>query len=293
LEKLILFSPITFFLLYFTTVGHHFYLDNPKSDEIVLSGLPASELFPEYLAAPNMPKTSLKINTYRQSNIPDISDLRYGITVGGTVGTARIHPRSNPEKGIQHDLGASIYTQYDLGKNLDNIGWDGFIQNVISFTVTDKISMRFGMHHFSSHLGDEYIESYGRTRINYTRNEHILSLSYKMNDLFRFYGEIGHPYNTNTAVENQSMRYQVGAELTYLWNNKKSQRGYYLATDWQTLNEARWRLNANTQIGIMFKFPDTGRIGRFGFEHYIGAAQIREFYQQREEHIAFTILLNI
>ena len=58
-----------------------------------------------------------------------------------------------------------------------------------------RVSIKVASRHASSHVGDEYAERTGRTRIVYTRNELAGGISQKIDDWWRAYGEVGWGYS--------------------------------------------------------------------------------------------------
>lgn len=105
-------------------------------------------LYPHYIANPVRSTFSFQAMKFSNSDIPQSGDQRFGINMGANLGLVRLHPENNPD-----------------------VGWDGHYALFLDYRHSKKIAYRLGIHHTSSHIGDEYIERTGRQRINYTRQE--------------------------------------------------------------------------------------------------------------------------
>ena len=68
--------------------------------------LPATDLYPSYMAAPREPRFALKIMSMTRRGIEQTPRSRLGTWVGGSVGLFRVHPAGQSGRGFQLQLGA-------------------------------------------------------------------------------------------------------------------------------------------------------------------------------------------
>ena len=156
---------------------------------------PAANLYPRYVADPRASRFNIMAIRASSSEIPDSGKSRTGLTVGGRYGLVRWGAPGASGKATQLDVEASILGRFDNEHSLDNLGWDGFYGMGLSWRPADRLCLRAGVHHDSSHVGDEYAERTGRLRIDYTREEVSLGASVELSKRWRAYSEMGWAYH--------------------------------------------------------------------------------------------------
>jgi hypothetical protein len=210
--------------------------------------------------------------------------------MGGILGLARLHPEGHPELGWQLSLEAGFRGQFDTGYSEDNIGWDGHYALYLDYRHSRKIAYRFGMHHTSSHVGDEYAERTGRLRINYTRQEFRLAALWDFRPDWQTYLELARAYDQRNETLQRAGRAEVG--LQYEKASLFTPRiGAYAAIDISAYEENDWQRNTTLQVGI--SWPSQERRWRFGIEYYDGRSQLGEFFQQHEKYFSLGLWLDI
>lgn len=247
---------------------------------------PATELYPRSIADPRRPGLSVTYGHFTRSEIADAGDSRLGIRMGGSYGLLRLHPVGEPDRGFQLDAAASFLGQFDLDHSLDNIGWDGLYGLFFTWADGGGWALKFGAHHDSSHVGDEYAERTGRRRIGYTREEAVLGVSRQFSGRWRLYGEAGRAYHRSNKELMDLWRGQVGLEYEpprRLWDGRM---GWYAAADCSFFQERDWRGNIALQLGLVIPRDDIGRRYRFGVEYYRGRSVIGEFFQNDEASLS-------
>lgn len=279
LQLLFLYPSLFILLSNFETVDHLLYGDN---SEVTLTFSPVDKIYRPYKADPRYPRNIAKILEYTSSNIDNVKSTRYEIGLGGMFSVARYHSVSNSKKAVQLDIGASIYSEYDVYNSLDNIGWDGVIATNLSFYIDKGLYGKLGVLHISSHLGDEYIQETGRERIHYTRNEYNAGISLEKD--MRYYLEIGYGYGKNAASLESEWRFQIGADYEFNYVLFKYYRPFF-ALDAQSYEEDRYRLSNSIQLGMLTKKEKQGREFRVALEYYNGKAKVREFFPKKEESV--------
>ena len=252
---------------------------------------PEGDLYPVYIADPHHSGFMMQLMSFERVEIFDSGKDRFGLKLGGRFGLLRVHPAGAPERGLQVSLEAGFLGQFDIDNSQDNIGWDGVYGLIFSLRMNEILAFRFGVHHTSSHVGDEYAERTGRLRINYTREEFLAGVSGEIGDRWRVYGEAAYGYELRTEAIQEPGRVQLGAEYEsapMVWNNRVS---WYAATDGSAYEERDWDINISVQAG--FAMRTNGRTWRFGIEHYDGRSLIGEFFQNDERYTALGLWLNL
>ena len=253
---------------------------------------PTSKLMPRYLADTHFPRMQLGRAYVQNNSIPDTGSNRLDNSTGAMFGVLRIHPQNYPDRGVQFDFGAAAFNQFDMDNSLDNIGWDGVIQVLLTWTIGEHWAARTGLFHVSSHIGDEYITKTDNVRVGYTRNERIIGISYQSDYGLRTYGEVGWAYEMHDPIVQRRWRLQWGIEyIKYqVWANFI---GWFAAIDIKSFEENNWLLTRNSQLGLILKFGGGGSIMRIGIEYYAGRARAWEFFNKRQKQLMVGMWLDL
>jgi hypothetical protein len=247
---------------------------------------PATELYPRSIADPHRPGFAVAYGHFTRSEITGAGNNRLDIRIGGSYGLLRLHPVGEPDRGFQLDAGANFLGQFDLDNSLDNIGWDGLYGLFLTWADGGDWALKFGAHHDSSHVGDEYAERTGRRRIGYTREEAVLGVSRTLSRHWRLYGEAGRAYHRSNKEIMEPWRAQAGLEYEpprRFWGGRM---GWYAAADCSFYQENDWRGNISLQLGLVIPQDDIGRRYRFGVQYYRGRSVIGEFFQNDEASLS-------
>ena len=178
----------------------------------------------------------------------------------------------------------------DAAYSEDNIGWDGNYALFLDYRHSKKIAYRLGVHHTSSHVGDEFAERTGRQRINYTRQEWRLGSIWNMTDNWQTYLEVARTFDRRNKALQQSGRAEWG--LQYERQNLFWDRiGGYTALDISSYEENNWQANTTVQLGI--SWPTLKRQWRLGIEYYDGRSQMGEFFQFDEKYLSLGLWMDL
>jgi len=154
---------------------------------------------------------------------------------------------------------------------------------VATWKPTRDLGFRFGRLHDSAHVGDEYAERTGRTRLGYTREEWVLGASWRVARAWKVYAEGG--YAPGVDVPLRDMRMQVGGQWTddrRFWSGLAN---WYAALDVQSYEETDWDLRRSAQVGIMWPLGEGRRRYRFAVEVVDGPSVLGEFFLEDETTI--------
>lgn len=253
--------------------------------------LPRGDLYKQYIADPLYRVAfGLQFVEMLDNGIPQTGSTRYILQAGGRLGILRVYPDDRPELGWQFSIEGGLDSQYDRGSSDDNIGWNGKFGAYLTTARENGWSYKLAVLHNSSHLGDEYIQNTGATRIDYTREEIALGVSKNFLSYYRVYGETGWGFMAGNAEGEKPGRFETGFEIEYpevVWNDF----GWYSAADLSSWQERDWRLNASFQTGLFL--PMKERMYRFGIQIYKGRSTLGEFFKSDESQISFGFWVDI
>lgn len=252
---------------------------------------PSGSLYKPYIADPHRVGFGLVMHQYIDPDIPDSGSQRATLKAGGRLGLVGWLPK-DPSSGArwQLTLEAGLDAQFDVGFSLDSIGWDGNYGPQLTAIWPSGLSLKTGMLHTSSHVGDEYAERTGRLRIGYTREEIILGLSHTFKRRWRPYAEGGWAYKNSSDVQAPG-RLQAGLEYEVPESLWQKRLGWYWAVDLSAMEERAWSLDVSAQLGVLIVSP--GRSWRIGLEYHDGRPALGEFYQRDENYVALGLWLDV
>ena len=258
-----------------------------------LTFAPAKVQYPAYVADQRRPTFALSVIKTHDSDIEAVSDLLFGIRMGVRFALLQLHPEGDPDGGLQLAGDVAYFGQFDWRNSTDNVGWDGLFSFFLSWLPLPELALRAGMSHFSSHLGDEYIEKTGRQRIEYTREEILAGLRYTPKEYVSGYVEYGHAYDLRNEELMEEGRAEFGLEWQpkpMIWDDRLAP---FAALDVSTYQENDWDDNLTVQVGIVRPGAGRGGAWRLGVEYYDGRSALGEFFLEEEQHLAVGLWLDL
>ncbi len=252
---------------------------------------PSGTSYAPYAAAPQGLGFAMQLLSVREIGVAESSSQRMALKMGGSFGLVRFHPRDRPERGWQLEFEAGFYGQFDRQYSYDNIGWDGIYGLVATAPVGERTAVKIGIHHISSHVGDEFAERTGRRRIAYTREELVAAVSRKLGERWRAYAEAGWAYDQRNPGLQKRGRVEAGCELETRGRSPGSRFRWFAAADLETMEERDWRLDASLSAGALVGTGD--RRWRLGLTWRRGRVPIGEFFQDDESFVGASIWLDV
>lgn len=253
-------------------------------------GLPHGDLYPRYIADPRRPRIHIGFGSVLDGGIDETGAGRISTMAGGRFNFVRLHPDGNPDRGFQFDAEVGIAPTFDASNSLDNIGWDGFFGFGLSWKPLDTVAFRLSANHDSAHLGDEYVESTGRERIGYTREEFALGVSWMPYERLRLYGEVGLAYSYDSEFMKRG-RIQTGIE--YETEPIFLNASLYAAVDAVFWEENGWEPSVTVQTGLKWRSETLDRDLRLGLQYYDGRSLMGEFFLERERSITLGLWFDL
>lgn len=254
---------------------------------------PGGHGYAPYIADPVRPGFSMTQVNIKDSDIPDAGKTRYNFMLGGQYGVLKLGHARHPGMSLQMDIYGSFLGQFDLDNGTDNIGWDGFYGLILAWANADGLALKLAMQHDSSHVGDEYAERTGRRRINYTREEYVLGVSYRFPHLARVYAEGGYGHDLRNSDLQAPWRVKGGLEFEETDRFFNGRMGYYAAVDLTSMEETDWDTDVTVQAGFVMPVRRGFQTVRFGPVYRKGRSLIGEFFQRQEEWWGFVLWIEI
>lgn len=244
--------------------------------------LPDAGFYPLYIADPIRSQSALMLIGVPSSDIPETGHTRFSLRLGGQFPIVAFHPERDPDRGWQLDFEGGFLGHFDLGYSLDNIGWDGLFGLLLDYKPRPDLAFRFGTLHDSAHVGDEYAQRTGRSRVGYTREELVLGVSWQATRSWRTYFEVGSQFNGDDFQER--WRAQSGVEYLGRRLTPRMRANWYAALDLRAYQENDWHPRATGQVGLLIP---TGR-GRSRYRAAVEVANGRtvlgEFFRSSETY---------
>lgn len=281
------------------------------------------KFYPTYLADPLGARFEVSAQKILYSDI----DMQDEVNSDGTylgklvifpsvrISLFKFSPKSNPNIGIEVDLGLTLPTFMRAG-NHDLIGVDGIYYFAIAARPIEWLALRFSKHHICTHIGDEYPTGGVSSVIDFdpnitqlpVRDDFILSTAVRplyflgnpQWDVLQVYGDIGFflpgsdflGERQNKPNNNAVWNFQGGLEFEYYFKNKYF-GGVYAAT-----NVSAYQLNAfspNISINMGYILPQerNKRRLRMGINYYNGRSLSNNFYNRKEKFLAFSLAMDI
>lgn len=247
-----------------------------------------TDLYGPYIADPRRPNFSFQRMTFSTSEIADSGEDRYGVKFGGLFELVEGRAKGASDRGWQLALEGGFIAQFDRTHSEDLIGWDGIYGVLATWRPSAVLAYRFGLHHVSAHVGDEYAERTGRRRINYTRGEVIAGVRASPGGRWHAYAEAGWAYDLRNEALQQPWRAQLGFEYVAPWRGAGE---WYAAADLYASEERDWRIDRTLQVGVAVRRG--ARTWRFGVEHYRGRSLLGEFFQSDERYTSLALWLDL
>jgi len=250
---------------------------------------PEQQLYPVNLADPRRIQFAAKYLYFSHTSIANTSDRRFDLKLGGRFGLLHLPGNDDSEElGWLLSLDAGFHGQFDVSASQDNIGWDGNYALMLSYRPHQTMAFKIGAYHISSHVGDEYMERTGRTRINYTREELQAGMNLSLTDRWQWYIEAGRAYDQRNKQLQKPWRAQIGLQYR---SAGPQQQAWYAGLDIGAAEERDWQKDISLQLG--WQIPTATRVWRVGLEAYDGKAQLGEFFQDDERYLGLGLWLDV
>ena len=251
---------------------------------------PASDVYPVYVADPHRPTTAVVQSFYARTRVPETSSPRTFLAGGGHLGMLRVESSAPGGRFWQVSIDAGLDALFDSQFKLDAIGWDGnYGLTVTTAALASPLAYKVAVLHLSAHLGDEYQERTGASRINYTREEVAFGVAWRFRPRWRAYGETGVAYIMRSDVQ-ERWRWQAGVEYEAPPTVFGGRMAWYGAVDFSALEERDWRLDTSLQGGLVSR--SGGHAYRLFVQWYDGRVMLGQFTMFSEAALSLGLKLD-
>ena len=148
---------------------------------------------------------------------------------------------------------------------------------------------RFRYRHYSSHLGDEYIERFSEERADYTRDGLGFAAYRKIIPQLAIYGGADVAVNVDP---DDAKRIALQTGLEFVETSPSGNTQTYGGIDLMLDQDSSWRPRVNLQAGVLL-FPQNRRRARIVFEMLFGPSPQGEFHRIDETLLSLGMLLEL
>ena len=205
----------------------------------------------------------------------------WDVTLGGRMGLLRYGTQNDawPE-GWQLDIEGAAFPRLSLERSRD--------MDATDFRLGVPLTFRRGVwegklayYHLSSHLGDEFIETFGRPRINFVRDAIVLGIAVWPCPDMRLYSEAGWAFRARGGSE--PWEFQFGID----WSSPEPTGrcgGPFFAVNCRLRQEVGFGGNMTVQNGWQWR-GRSGHLMRIGMQYFHGQSDQYQFFTEHEEQI--------
>ena len=244
-------------------------------------GFPEDQIFCPLIADPKEPRSFVSYlhGTFRSLDDPTGEGTSIvSVGVGDTFGLFRVGG-PDPGEGIQLDVMGSIFAQFDLGtQSNDLINADYIVGFPLTFR-RNGFSFRAKLYHQSSHLGDEYLlrsDEIVRENLSFESIEFLVSQEL---GVLRLYGGAEGIFRREPDDLPDSL-FHAGVEV----RSGRARKVQMLAgVDVKTTELHEWSPAVSGRVGLELGRPGPeghpGRLIMLLFEMYQGPSPYGQFFQ--------------
>ena len=264
------------------------YLDDFTSNDSVYQYqiLPPGLMYRSYLAGEKEPRMmwSVLYDTKRSRTIWETAlGARVGLFRYGTEGATR------PE-GYQLDLEGAVFARLIPAEPSTMLEGADFRFGLLNTWREDRLAVKWGYYHVSSHLGDEFlIVNPDFDRINYVRDAAIVGVMADVLVDTQVYGEVANALGSQGGAK--PWEFQFGSQ--YVPTRKMFAYGSpYVGANTYMRQDFGFRSGFNFIAGWNWYGEKTGERLRVGMQYYRGPSLQYSFFDRSERLIGGGIWLD-
>ena len=264
------------------------YLDDFTSNDSVYQYqiLPPGLMYRSYLAGEKEPRTmwSVLYDTKRSRTIWETAlGARVGLFRYGTEGATR-------HEGYQLDLEGAVFARLIPAEPSTMLEGADFRFGLLNTWREDRLAVKWGYYHVSSHLGDEFlIVNPDFDRINYVRDAAIVGVMADVLVDTQVYGEVANALGSQGGAK--PWEFQFGSQ--YVPTRKMFAYGSpYVGANTYMRQDFGFRSGFNFIAGWNWYGEKTGERLRVGMQYYRGPSLQYSFFDRSERLIGGGIWLD-
>jgi hypothetical protein len=240
-------------------------------------------LFDPLIADPRWPHFSMSYQYYTD-------DGEFGNIFAASFGETLPFYKDHAYLGVEWQL--AVQAAGFIVHDLDTASWDlvneDYRGGLVLLYRKDILSGLFGIHHNSSHVGDEYLLHNKVDRVNFSYEAIQLKLSYDITESFRTYGGIDYMFSPDPE-DLKRWIVQYGLEFKCPQTFFKGAIRPIAGIDIKNREENNWHSEISVRLGIELESEKTlwNKI-HFMLEYYNGNSPNGQFYNTLIEYIGFS-----
>jgi len=241
---------------------------------------PRGWMYPSYLASQRESRLGATFHYERTEHW--LADL----AIGGRVGLSRwgTDDLIRPE-GFQLDAEAAVFPRFRLDSTREFVSAD--FRGGLPLTFRrGPFEAKLGYYHFSSHLGDMYIQNHpGAVRSPYTRDAIVLGVGLRPVEDFRIYVEADYAFHTFGNAD--PWQFQFGVDWSTL--RPTGLRGSpFFAVNGMIREDVKFGGNLTVQTGWQWR-GQAGQLLRTGVHYFNGKSNQGQFFNDFEHQIGLGV----
>lgn len=220
------------------------------------------------------------------TNLNDESTIETAI--GAEFGLFRWLPIDRRHEGFQIDGMAAVFTRFNQRRLL--VTSDFRVGLPVTY-AKGPWSFKVSYEHTSTHLGDEFIEVFGRMQEPHVRDEIVVGLARRFWNQVRLYGQAGYSFITSDIVGEDRDRFDCGVE----WSKQEDTTWLgrpFAAFDMDLRSDQDYHTNVTVQVGWQWKEMAHRRSGRMALEYYDGKSPYGQFFTDNEQWFGASFLFD-
>ncbi len=215
-----------------------------------------------------------------------VGDSEFGKEPEAEVGLGENFPvlalRQGP-RPISLGFGAEVYGRFSLGDSKSALISNDWVVGINTTAELGHWSLTGEIIHESSHLGDEYRDRFGATRIDWTREVASGWVSYSTGP-WRATGSLSYVLIDQLHLD------RPGAVLAL--DYRQRQGGHFLGADVRPVGgiyfdaeaATAWRVSTSAKVGVSFGTPLGRQIG-FAVVGHSGLSTQRQFFRRESRYV--------
>jgi hypothetical protein len=219
----------------------------------------------------------------------DVGDGRYGeVTVGDYLGV--VGWQLPYDWIIQANLAGGVIARFNLNTELNALQVTDFTAGIpLDFNHGNQ-TIRVGMWHTSSHLGDDFLRT-NNVMIE-KRSDDMLKLIYSLsaNEWLRVYGGGSYAFHV-INIDGRGV-FQAGVELYGPFTDDHRWQ-LFLAQDLQTLQRVGWNPQYTIRSGVRITDSKRFAAARLFLEYFTGHYYFLQLYEQKESRWGLGLALEL
>ena len=277
----------------------------PLSADVQWTPVPDDTLYPSAIADMDYPRFTLSFPFYFNQSIDTLQgdtvlSTREIMKFGGRQSLFRCSFDAEGATAVEVSVGAGVTTMFDTFEDdLEHFGWEGTGSLTVDIRVKNSLSLRFGFHHLSSHVGDEYLARYDVIPLPLTDQAELLSGSTYGMDYVRdsLYGGLSFQVSPSLRIASEvrysmnMLRYMLRyndfpwhASISFEYREPEKERKtwrWYAAVHVSMYQESSWFPSTSIHAGKALSQQESNREFRVGLEYHYGRVQIASFNYTR------------